>query len=356
MSTIERRISPDGVVRFRARVRLNGVRTASKTFHRKTDAQKWAQKTEVAIREDQYAINPLSRRKTLAELIDRYIEEVTPRKPKSAPFQKRQLEAWRKELGHLRIADITPARIVAFRQTLLDTPGSRKQQRGYATTNRYLAVLSHAFTFAVNEWGWAAENPVRKVKRVKESRGRTRFLSDDERGRLLTACRASRCAHLYPIVVIAISTGMRHAEILTLRKSQIDIDKGVIALHETKNGDSRSVPLTGHARDLVAARLSDLTDDQALLFPGLAPGRPLTLWKPWKAVLIEASITDLRFHDLRHTAASYLAMGGATSIDLAAVLGHKTLQMVKRYSHLSDAHIHGVVAAMNKRVFSEMVQ
>lgn len=87
------------------------------------------------------------------------------------------------------------------------------------------------------------------------------------------------------------------------------------------------------------------------LFPGDVPGRPLTLWKPWKAALVAASITDLRFHDLRHTAASYLAMNGATAIDLAAVLGHKTLQMVKRYAHLSDVHTHSVVTAMNKKIF-----
>lgn len=252
------------------------------------------------------------------------MQEVLPRKPKTAPFQKRQLEVWRKGLGHLLIADVTPARVVAFRQTLLDTPGTRKRARGYATTNRYLAVLSHVFRFAVNEWAWAHENPLRKVSRLKEPRGRTRFLSEDERGRLLAACRASPCAHLYAIVVIAISTGMRHAEILTLRKAQIDISTGMITLHETKNGEMRSVPLTGYALDLVAARLSDIKSGQALLFPGTTPGHPLTLWKPWKAALDAATITDLRFHDLRHTAASYLAMNGATSIDLAAVLGHKT--------------------------------
>jgi integrase len=353
MPTIDCRISPDGAVRYRVRVRLNGARTVTKTFHRKTDAQKWAQQTEVAIRQDQYAIMPISRRKTLGDLIDRYIKEVLPRKPKTAPFQKRQLEIWRGELGQRLIADITPARIVEFRQTLLDTPGPRKRARGYATTNRYLAVLSHVFTFAVDEWGWAAENPVRKVKRVKESRGRTRFLSDDERKRLLAACQASPCVELYPIVVIAISTGMRRAEILTLRKSQVDLARGVITLHETKNGETRCVPLAGHARELVAALLSEIHDDQAMLFPGNVRGRPLTLWKPWKAALKAAAITDLRFHDLRHTAASYLAMNGATSLDLAAVLGHKTLQMVKRYSHLSDVHTHGVVTAMNRLIFPE---
>jgi len=352
MPTIERRVSPDGTVRFRVRVRLHGTRTASKTFHRKTDAQKWAQKTEVAIREDQYAITPMARRKTLGDLIDRYILEVLPRKPKTAPFQKRQLEVWRKALGYMLIADVTPARIVAFRQALLDTPGTRNRMRGYATTNRYLAVLSHAFTFAVDEWGWVGENPLKKVKRVREARGRVRFLSDEERVRLLAACRASSCRYLYEIVVLAISTGMRHAEILTLRKAQIDVARGAVMLQETKNGDRRRIPLTGHALDLVAARLLGIKDDRALLFPGTAPGRPLTLWKPWKSALDAASIVDLRFHDLRHTAASYLAMNGASSIDLAAVLGHKTLQMVKRYSHLSDGHTHRVVAAMNEKIFA----
>jgi integrase len=353
MSTVERRVSPNGAVRYRARVRLHGARTVSKTFQRKTDAQKWAQKTEVAIRQDQYDIDPIWRRKTFSQLVDRYVREVLPRKPKTAPFQHRQLDICRKEMGHLSIADVTPARIVAFRQTLLDTPGANKRARGYATTNRYLAVLSHVFTFAVDEWAWAAENPVRKVRRVKESRGRTRFLSDDERTRLLAACRASACAELYPIVVVAISTGMRRAEILMLRKSQIDLKRGAIVLQETKNGEPRYVPLVGHAYELVAARLESIGAEQAMLFPGKVNGRPLTLWKPWKAALTAASITNLRFHDLRHTAASYLAMNGATAIDLAAVLGHKTLQMVKRYAHVSDRHTRDIVSAMNRRVFGE---
>jgi len=93
MSTIDRRISPDGVVRYRVRVPLNGARTVSKTFQRRTDAQKWAQKIEVAIRQDQYAITPMSRRKTLGDLIDRYVLEVLPRKPKTATLQKRQLRS-----------------------------------------------------------------------------------------------------------------------------------------------------------------------------------------------------------------------------------------------------------------------
>jgi hypothetical protein len=137
MATIERRISASGTERFRARVRLRGNRFTSKTFDRKTDARKWAQRVEVAIRQDQYDIHAISRRKTLGDRIDRYCMEVLPRKPKTAPYQKRQLDFWRKELGHLLIADVKPARIAEARQNLLSTPGARGRQRGGATSNRW---------------------------------------------------------------------------------------------------------------------------------------------------------------------------------------------------------------------------
>ena len=267
MSTIERRVSPDGVVRYRVRVRLNGARTVSKTFQRKTDAQKWAQKTEVEIRQDQYAITSMSRRKTLGDLIDRYMKEVLPRKPKTAPFQQRQLAVWRKELGHALIADVTPARIVAFRQHLLDTPGARKQARGYATTNRYLAVLSHAFTLAVDEWGWAGENPVKKVRRLKESRGRTRFLGTRAKAPPRGMPGVSKCAELYPIVVIAISTGMRRAEILTLRKSQVDLGRGVFACTRPRTGRRGGCPSPDTHGNLSPLDWANFTTTKRCYFP-----------------------------------------------------------------------------------------
>ena len=91
--------------------------------------------------------------------------------------------------------------------------------------------------------------------------------------------------------------------------------------------------------------------DNDMLFPGKMAGTPVELKRPWQAALSAAGISDFRFHDLRHSAASYLAMNGASMIEIAAVLGHKTLQMVKRYSHLSDAHTQRVVAGMNEKIF-----
>jgi len=192
-----------------------------------------------------------------------------------------------------------------------------------------------------------------KVTRMREPRGRVRFLSDDERNRLLKACQDSPNPYLYAVVVLALSTGMRSGEIMGLTWDDVDLNQGRAILHETKNGERRVVSLGGKALELlkVHARIRRL--DTALLFPGKNPAKPMDLRAPWLAALKAAEIEDFRFHDLRHSAASYLAMNGASLAEIAEVLGHKTLQMVKRYSHLSEAHTANVVARMNQAIFTD---
>lgn len=238
-----------------------------------------------------------------------------------------------------------------------------------ATINRYLAALSHAFTIAVKEWGWLEDSPMRRVTKGKESRGRVRFLSDDERARLLAACKASSNAALYPVVVLALSTGMRQGEIMGLYWREpktppagawgvVDPEAGRIVLHQTKNNERRVLPLVGHAAECVRELAKVRRLDTDLLFPSShrpprngGPVKPVDLRKPWETALKRAEIEDFHFHDLRHSAASYLAMSGASLAEIAETLGHKTLQMVKRYSHLSEAHTAGVVGRMNDRIF-----
>jgi len=144
---------------------------------------------------------------------------------------------------------------------------------------------------------------------------------------------------------------MRQGEIMNLRWRDIYFDKGLITLHETKNDERRTVPLTNYALELLKehSKLRRLGTD--LLFPGKNPNKPLLIRAPWVAAVKEADIPDFRFHDLRHSAASYLAMNGATLVEMAAILGHKTLQMVKRYSHITEQHTSAVVERMNKNIF-----
>jgi integrase len=127
--------------------------------------------------------------------------------------------------------------------------------------------LSHALTVAVKEWGWLDASPMHKVRKLKAPRGRVRFLSDDERERLLAACKMSKNKSLYTIVVLALATGARQQEILALHWPDVDLKRGTLTFHETKNGERRAVPLTGYALDLLKQYAQSCPPDGHVMFP-----------------------------------------------------------------------------------------
>lgn len=354
MANIEERISESGKKSYRVKVRIKGYPTQTASFERLTDARRWAQQTESAIRERRYFKTTEAKKHTLADAIDRYAKQIFPNKPKSKRDQTTQLNWWKNSIGKYVLADITPALISEFRDQLSQGTTIRKSLRTPATVNRYLAILSHVFTIASKEWGWIEENPLRKITKMKEPRGRVRFLSDDERERLLAAAKESESSYLYLVIVLLLSTGARKMEILGLKWQNVDLHRGIITLHETKNGERRILPITGLALTLLKEHAKIKRIDTDLLFPSNTnPKQPIDIRTPFETSLKRAEITDFRFHDLRHSAASYLAMNGASLAEIAEVLGHKTLQMVKRYAHLSEAHTTKVVARMNERIFGK---
>lgn len=354
MATITERLASDGAKTYRVEVRLKGYPRQTASFARLTDARRWASATESAIREGRYFGTVEGKRHSLADAIDRYARDVLPTKKAAtqAP-QRRQLEWWKSQLGALSLDAVTPARVAECRDTLARTVTRRKATMSPAAINRHLAALSHAFTVAVKEYGWMDSNPALKVTKPKEPRGRVRFLSDDERARLLTACRSSASPDLYPAVVLALSTGARHGEIFNLHWPQVDLARQVALLEDTKNGERRVLTLSGPALALLRERSKVRRIDTDLVFPSHRhPDKPIDLRAPWETALKLAEIADFRWHDLRHSAASYLAMNGASLAEIAAVLGHKTLAMVKRYAHLSEAHTASVVERMNASIFA----
>jgi integrase len=356
MANIEKRVSKDGKTSYRVKIRLKGFPSQSATFERLTDAKKWTQQIESAIREGRHFKTTEAKRHTLAELIDRYIKSILPTKPKAIRKQTALLERWKSEIGNHALVDVTPSLIAECRDKLAGEITLRGKPRSPATVNRYIAALSIVFTTAVKEWGWLEDSPMCKVTKPKESRGRVRFLSDDERIRLLEACKESSNPYLYIVVVLALSTGMRQGEIMNLTWDVVDLNQGRAILHETKNGERRAVALTGHALELLKELSKVRRIDSKFLFPAKAstphkPQKPMDLRTPWETAVKKAELQDFKFHDLRHSAASYLAMNGASLAEIAEVLGHKTLQMVKRYAHLSEGHTARVVASMNDKIF-----
>lgn len=351
MANIEKRTNSKGEVSYRVKVRLKGYPSQTATFERLTDARKWVQDTEVAIRDGRHFKTAEAKKRTLSEAIDRYIKDVLPTKPRSKQDQARQLNMWKRELGDYFLADVTPPLISEHRDKMLGEITNRKRQRSPSTVNRYLAALSHLFTIAVKEWQWIDNNPVRNIRRPSEPKGRVRFLSNEERARLLDACEKSFMPCLYSIVVLALSTGARKGELMNIKKEDVDLERGVIVLHDTKNKETRVLPLTGHALQLIKYLREIPRIDTDLIFPAPDGKKPIDIRQAWGNALQEAAIENFTFHDLRHTCASYLAMNGASLAEIAEVLGHKTLQMVKRYAHLSEAHTAGVVERMNQKIF-----
>ncbi len=352
MATIEKRTVSNGEISYRAKVRIKGFAPESASFNRLTDAREWAKKIESDMKAGRHFGQ--SRLHTFNDLADEYLKSASALL--SFAHRKRGVDAWRKVFGVDLLNTITSARIAKERDRMLtvatqryaspltgdadlDANRERSTRRG-GTVNRYLAALSACLAFGVKELEWLEKNPCGNVKKPAESKGRVRFLTDDERPRLLNACRPH--AELYLAVVLALTTGARRAEIMTLCWGQIDFKRQVMTLPKTKNGETRAIPLVGEAFRLLLDRskVRNLKDDR--VFPpteNAKKSQNIDLRQPWEAALKAASITDFHWHDLRHTAASYLAMSGVSLVEIAKLLGHRTMQMVARYSHLSDGHI-----------------
>jgi integrase len=336
-------------VRWKAVIRRRGYPPTSETFERKTDADKWARSVEAKIEAGKYQDQSQARRHTVGDLIDRYIAEIIPQK-KAGAVQVFQLHQWQSELGLLRLSELTPDRIISARDKLTKRDGNDGPVSN-STVNRYHAALAHALTVAEKQYGWIEDNPMRRVPKLKEPQGRVRYLSDAERRALLDACRNSANPYLLPIVLIAITTGMRRGEIENLTWGDIDWQQDRIIIHESKNNLRRSAPLLQIVKDVLARHRPKSPEAGALVFPGRSGIRPIVMKKAWYSALSEAGIEDFRFHDLRHTAASYLAMNGASIPEISAVLGHKSHQMASRYAHLSDGHTGSVVERAMGKVF-----
>lgn len=368
MPTIRARKQSNGVTRYHAQVRIKGFPPRTETLPTRAAAAQWAQQAEAELRAGTYRPMHDKPSHTVTQMIDRYTRDVLPEKARGGKNEQAALLWWRSKLGTRLVSEVTPDHIGLCRDELRRMKTASGKVMAPATVLRYLMNLSHCFSTAVREWQWVKSSPVTAVKKPKVRNARKRYLNELERRVLLDACTSSNNPFLYTVVVVAISTGMRKGEIMGMRWSDITFFDGYakLLLRETKNGEDRPVMLVGHAlvsllalRQGMDARRSKCENHRAplqkseLVFPSTTnPEQPVDLRKPWEAALAASGVKDFRFHDLRHTAASYLAMGGATTLDIKSVLGHKSTQMAERYSHLSASHVDAVVRRMNEATFT----
>lgn len=317
-----------------------GEHLKSKTFQRKGDAETWAKRIE-ADAEKKEALGLTGAGMTFGDILDEYLMEWSGKDPSHGI----RLAHWRRELGAYKIADISTALI---RQKLKEFQSGKCKRgngkgktallpktRAPATVVRYRNILSGVFRYAIQE-GYALSNPVSKVPCPAVDNKRVRYLSDDERDKLFEVCKMSAWPRLYPLILLATCTGMRKSEMLNLKWRDVDFEQGLEFLATTKNGEPRITPIPTPALNELK-KIRGL--GSALVFPSdIKSEQPMEFKKHWYKALEQAGIQNFRFHDLRHTAASYLVMRGATLHETAEILGHKDLSTTQRYAHLSTEH------------------
>ena len=384
MAVIRERKSASGVKSYHVQVRIRGFPPQTQTFKSKTLAKEWAALTETDLKAGRLLPRVIAERHTVSDLLTRYRKEVLPlKKAKFIRDQTVHLDWWEAKLGRYSLAQLN-SNVIGQARIALSTESIGKKSvkvqtkdakgntitktvqedrvRAPATVVRYMGALSHALNTAVNEWGWIDKSPMIGVRKPKVDNERRRFLSDEEIQRVLTEAKGSENRFLYTVVLLALSTGMRLTEIMSLRWRNVLVedgaDMGLLVMGKTKNGDARTSPLAEDAfkavmvlRDKAKKDNADRVPANQLLFPSdTVENKPVEIRKAWETCRKRAELDDFRFHDLRHTAGSLLAMSGASTREIAEVLGHKTMAMAKRYSHLTQKHLGSVVANMNQRL------
>lgn len=321
---------------WKAVVRKRGWPVTIKTFRTKRDATDWARSTEDEMVRGIYIHRAGAEKLLFGKALERYLAEVSTSKRVSTAYgESRKAKALKRKFAAYSLAAISPDLVAAYRDERLAAGKSAD------TVRLELALLSHLFTIAIKEWRLGLiYNPVSNIRKPAPGKGRDRRLNAEEERDLLKACDRHSNPMLGWIVRIALYTGMRAGEIKGLTRRQVNLDNRTVHLTETKNGSSRTVPLTREASAVFRIALANPVRpiDTDLIFFG-EPGRdrvrrPYEFRPAWHRTLQQAGIKGLRFHDLRHEAVSRLVEAGLGDQEVATISGHKSMQMLRRYTHL----------------------
>ena len=305
---------------WQARVLREGYPAEVKSFATRGEAQRWARQIEGAMDSGGYQSRCEADKMLLSDALLRYAEEVSPTKRGYRDEVTRINALKRAKMAAYSMAKLSPAIVAGFRDERLKGVGA-------GAVIRDLSLLSSVINHARREWGVTVNNPCLLVKKPPIPAGRTRVLSADEEGRLLDAVvpTGRRNPEMLPLVQLALQTAMRRGELLALRWEHVDFEAQTAYLPTSKNGHPRLVPLSSAA----VAVLALLHNREGTVFTIAAQTAAAAFTK----AMVRANIKGLRFHDLRHTATSRMADKLPNVIELAAVTGHRSIQMLKRYYH-----------------------
>ena len=309
--------------KFQAQVRREGVTPIYKTFTNKKDAVVWVRGIEARIDAGETNVSA-PKATTLAHLLSRYSQEVTPAKKGRDPEQRRLSRLLRDPIAATSLSKLSSAKLAEFRD--------RRLNDGVRAAQYDLILIKHCIKISRLEWGVPMpDNPVDSVRIPNGIKRRERRLRDGEYDALMQAAKSCRNTLIWPMVDFAIETGMRRSEILSLRWENISDQQRIASLPDTKNGSKRDVPLTLKASKVIAS----LKAQKDYVFPT----SDYAVRHAWDRLVRRAGIEDLRFHDLRHEAVSRFFEMGLSVPEVALISGHKDFRMLARYTHITAENV-----------------
>jgi len=310
--------------KWQAIVRHHSIGTKAQSFKSKSQAKRWAYELETALESGLYG-KLCPSKITLSDLLDKYLNEITPKKRGREPETRRIKRLLNDTVSRYRLNELSSHRLAEFRD--------RRLSDGVRACQYDLVIIRHCINLAINEWGLMLDkNPADNLKKPSSNPARERRLSSDELLALIKASSHTRNPHIVPIFLCALETGMRRGEILSLEWQNIDFEKRIAFLPLTKNGTNREVPLSSKAAKILETQK---TKKHHVPFPITDNAFRLA----WDKLKKRAAISNLKFHDLRHEAISRFFEAGLSLAEVATISGHKDPKMLFRYTHLKAEDI-----------------
>lgn len=363
MTAYNKRTNKKGTA-YQAIIRVKGYKTLCKTFKLKSLAQAWAEPIEIAMKNGTFKEKPDITDDSLRlninschDLIEYFRNEIAPDRYASPENYDAMFDWWDRQIGHYKVNELSASIISAKKERLRKEhiyKGKKETTRNNNTVNKYLLCLSAILSHSVKELELIEINPCTKVKLMPKPKGRTRFLSIDEISTFLNACK-EHSLMVYIFALISISTGARYSEVLHLKVENIDYQNCQVHYLDTKNKEHRGVPIEQNVLELVKQYIAENKIDSGNIFrPKRKDGDYPYIKGVLEKIIKNLEFEDFRIHDIRHTTASYIAMNGGSLLDIAEILGQKSLVMARRYSHLTKKHTATVLNKVTTKILPQL--
>lgn len=353
MATIDIRTNKKGKISYRVRIRVKGYKPLYKTFYNpdsktaKMEAKQWAAEVELAMLNGTYKQeikaenNSLVEIDTVTDLLNYYEEKIAPTKYSYHEKYTAMYDWWRDKIGEVRLVNLTTPMLaqckILLMTEIIHIGEDKNIVRSNSTINKYLYALSAPLKYAVKDLELIPFNPMNNLSKDIKQNGRSRTLSEKEVPKLFAACK-EHSEMLMLFFLLLISTGGRYSEVQTLQVENIDFVNSRVHFLDTKNGTNRGVGIKTELLNFIQYYLEKNNIESGYIFANKKTGKLKYLRGAMQDAIKNAGLEDFHIHDLRHTFASKSAEEGATLYDIAILLGHKSLVMARRYTHLSQQY------------------